>query len=133
MVAIDVGFVMTVRRKEMIECLESMRSEMDLLLERVYEEGYKSCFEYYSKQPFNAARTDLLSEAVEYLQKNLKHAEKKLTLATRLLKYAQSTPCGQQGQFDRFFEEGYDAGYNDVPSEGLQDQGEMLQIHSDSI
>lgn len=98
-----------------------------------YDRGYKDAAKYYADQPFSAARTEALSKTVISVQKDLRIAKKKLSLATKLLKHAQEGPCGQDGQFDRFFQEGYDAGYNDVPTEEMRDQGTLLSTHSDSV
>lgn len=114
-----VGFVQNVRRSVMNVSIESVKLSIDKIAEEAYEEGYKDATEWYSKQPFSAARTDLLSITVQNIQKDLKDTKRKLALATKLLRYAQTTPCGSQGQFDRFFEEGYDAGHNDVSSEEM--------------
>ena len=75
-------------------------------LNRKYEEGWSDCKENYSHQQFSPARTESLLDMVKELQKDNKLFKKKLALATKLLRYAQSTIYGAQGQFDRFFEEG---------------------------
>lgn len=114
-----------------------MRDEINSLVEKLeklsYDRGYKDAAKYYADQPFSAARTEALSKTVISIQKDLRIAKKKLSLATKLLRHAQEGPCGQDGQFDRFFQERYDAGYNDVSTEEVRDQGTLLSTHSDSV
>lgn len=113
--------------------INSVKSAIDKLMEEAYNDGYKDAAKYYADQPFSAARTEALSKTVISVQKDLRIAKKKLSLATKLLRHAQEGPCGQDGQFDRFFQEGYDAGYNDVPTEEVCDQGTLLSTYSDSV
>lgn len=114
-----------------------MREEINSLVEKLeklaYNRGWDDCKEYYAAQPYSAARTDNLSATVKDLQKDLKDVKKRLSLAVKLLRHAQASPCGQDGQFDRFFQERYDAGYNDVSTEEVRDQGTLLPTHSNSV
>ena len=53
---------------------------------------------------FTLARIEMLSETVVKLQKENKELKKRLSLATNLIKFAKNSPCGSNGEFDRFFE-----------------------------
>jgi hypothetical protein len=105
---IAVGFVQTVRRKEMRVNTESVKTMVEGLANKSYEDGWKDCEKHYADQAFSAARTNALTKTVLELQKENKLFKKKLSLATRLIKFAQMTSCGSNGEFDRFFEEGFD-------------------------
>lgn len=94
---------------------------VDKLENETYDQGWADCKIHYAQQEFSPARTKALSDTVRDLQKDNKLFKKKLALATKLLRYAQSSPCGSQGQFDRFFDEGYN--YDDLSVPSLVNEG----------
>ena len=105
--------------------IEKLKSEIDILANESYEEGWADCKENYSHQQFSPARTEALSDTVRDLQKDNKLFKKKLALATKLLRYAQGTICGAQGQFDRFFDEGYN--YDSLEFDTWVDEDEYFE------
>jgi hypothetical protein len=109
--------------------IESVKTLIDRLANEAYENGWDDCKENYSHQQFSPARTDMLTQTVKVLQKENKDFKKRLTLATKLLRYAQKTPCGSQGQFDRFFEEGYN--YDNLEFELWCDEVDKYYVAND--
>jgi len=78
----------------------------DKLVAEVYDKGWEDCRDYYASLPINPAKTEML-EKENLIQK------RRLALAVRLLRLAQTSECGKLGQYDRFFEEGYEEGFED--------------------
>jgi len=87
--------------------IEQVKLQIDSIANEAYDNGWLDCKYYYSKQDFSAARTEALSITVQGLQKENKQMKSKLAHATRLLRFAQTTPCGANGQFDSFFDDPY--------------------------
>jgi hypothetical protein len=98
------GCVMTV---------ELIKAQIDKLANDSYEEGWKDCKENLSLQPFNAERTESLASKCEELTKQNRIQERRLRLAVKLLRHAQASECGQLGQYDRFFQERYEVGFEE--------------------
>ncbi len=93
--------------------VESIKAQIDTLANQSYEEGWKDCQENNSLQPFNPERTEKLARQCVELSKLNRIQERRLNLAVRLLRHAQASACGQLGQYDRFFEEGYNIGFEE--------------------
>ena len=106
----------------MNESIEALKEMMDRVILESYKEGYSDATIYYASQEFSPARTEALTGTVKLLQKENKDFRKKLALATKLIKFAQMTSCGSNGQFDRFFEEKYYY-YEDDPLVANEQQG----------
>jgi len=106
-VVIVVGFVKIVRRNEMSETsIEHLHDIIDKVIEAAYEEGWKDCKENLSLQPgVNYATYNLLLDTHNQMNRQYLIQKRKLSLAIKLIRYAQMTPCGKDGQFDRFFQE----------------------------
>jgi hypothetical protein len=68
------------------------------IINQSYEDGWNDCKENMTLQLLEEDR-------YKDLEKKFKIQKRRLSLAIKLLRYAKSTPCGANGQFDRFFEE----------------------------
>jgi hypothetical protein len=97
-VLIGNGYAMTV---------ESIKAQIDELASELYDNGWKDCRDHYASLPLNSAKTERL-EKENIIQK------RRLSLAVKLLRMAQASECGQLGQYDRFFQEGYEVGFEEV-------------------
>jgi hypothetical protein len=104
MVLIGNGYAMTV---------ESIKAQIDQLANDCYEDGWKDCKENLSLQPFEPERTERLERECKELAAKNRIQAKKLNLAVKLLRSAQASECGQLGQYDRFFQEGYEVGFEE--------------------
>lgn len=82
----------------MIVSVESIKSQLDKLVNEAYEDGWNDCKENMILQLLN-------EEKYVQLENKFKLQKSRLNLAIKLLRYAQRTSCGADGQFDRFFEE----------------------------
>lgn len=78
--------------------LELVKDQLDKLINETYEEGWNDCKENMTLQLLN-------EEKYDQLQNKFRIQKSRLNLAIKLLRYAQRTPCGSDGQFDRFFED----------------------------
>ena len=94
--------------------VESIKAQIDQLANDCYEDGWKDCKENLSLQPFEPERTERLERECEELTRQKRVQERKLRLAVRLLRMAQASECGQLGQYDRFFQEGYEVEFEEV-------------------
>lgn len=94
--------------KELNRIISDLNKHITEIKKRSFDDGFEAARTRYATEEFSPARTENLSKTVIRLQSELKYHKKRLSLATKLLRYAQSTECGKNGQFDRFFEEGYD-------------------------
>ena len=88
------GYVMTA---------ELIKAQIDKLANELYDNGWKDCRDHYASLPLNPAKTERLGKE-NIVQK------RRLSLAVKLLRLAQASECGQLGQYDRFFEEGFHQG-----------------------
>jgi hypothetical protein len=79
--------------------VELIKAKITTLANDCYEEGWNDCREYYAQ--------------VELLEKENVVQKRRLSLAVRLLRLAQASECGQLGQYDRFFQEGYEKGFEE--------------------
>lgn len=77
---------------------EFIKKLIDELTNESYEEGWNDCKESMTSQ-------QLQEDRYIELESKFKIQKQRLVLAIKLLRYAQRTPCGADGQFDRFFEE----------------------------
>jgi hypothetical protein len=93
--------------------VELIKAQIDKLANDCYEDGWKDCKENISLQPFNAEHTQLLKIRCDELSRQNRIQERKLRLAVKLLRLAQESECGQLGQYDRFFQEGYEVGFEE--------------------
>ena len=78
--------------------IESIKLLINQIADEAYEDGWKDCKENISLQKAH-------NEDYEVLRKSFIVQKRKLNLAIKLLRYAQMTECGKNGQFDRFFQE----------------------------
>jgi hypothetical protein len=90
-----------------------IKSQIDKLENEAYEDGWNDCKENIMLQPFNAEHTQLLTLQCKELTEKNRIQEQKLRLAVKLLRLAQASECGQLGQYDRFFQERYEVGFED--------------------
>jgi hypothetical protein len=93
--------------------VERLKTQIDKLANECYEDGWKDCKENIMLQPFNAEHTQLLTLQCKELTEKTRVQENKLRLAVKLLRSAQASECGQLGQYDRFFQEGYEVGFEE--------------------
>lgn len=93
--------------------IEQLKDQIDSLANEAYTDGWNDCLLHLAKQSFSPARTQQLEKNFKELNLKFRLQEKKLRLAVRLLRHAQRSECGQLGQYDRFFDEGYHEGIDE--------------------
>ncbi len=94
--------------------IEDLKRQLDIAINEAYEEGWEDCKENASHLEFSPVRTQYLMDKCAELAKQNRVQESKLRLAVKLIRLAQSSDCGKLGQYDRFFQEGYEEGFEDV-------------------
>jgi len=93
--------------------VESIKVQIDALANERYEDGWKDCRNHYAKLPLESARVEHLTLRCNELARQNRLQARRLSLAVKLLRLAQASECGQLGQYNRFFEEGYEVGFEE--------------------
>ena len=88
-------------------------SEISERMNKAYEDGWNDCLKQMSDESFSVARIRQLEINYKELKATNIIQKRRLALAIRLLRLAQRSECGQLGQYDRFFEEGYHSGFEE--------------------